>query len=114
MDMKTSIFWDITACSPVKETRRFGGTYRVQFEEQAKKETRMNPVSFCPLLSLFFNPEDCSYMFLRNVGSLSSDFMALYITEDLKCYSSNRFHRYSQYTIYITKITQLYQGKKKF
>jgi hypothetical protein len=30
------------------------------------------------LLALFFNPEDGSYIFLRNVGYLSTDYMALY------------------------------------
>jgi hypothetical protein len=30
------------------------------------------------LLGLFFDPEDGSDMFLRNVGRLSTDYMALY------------------------------------
>jgi hypothetical protein len=30
--MKSSIFWDITSCSPVKVNRRFGGTYRLHLQ----------------------------------------------------------------------------------
>jgi hypothetical protein len=39
--MKSSIFWDITLCSPFKGTRRFGGTCRLIFmvEEYAEQET---------------------------------------------------------------------------
>jgi hypothetical protein len=29
MVMKSSIFWDITPCSPLKVNRHFGGTYRL-------------------------------------------------------------------------------------
>jgi hypothetical protein len=28
--MKSTIFWDITPCSPLKVNRRFGGVYRLQ------------------------------------------------------------------------------------
>jgi hypothetical protein len=31
--MKSSIFWDITSCSPLKVNRRFGGTYRLHLHE---------------------------------------------------------------------------------
>jgi hypothetical protein len=68
IDMKTFIFWDIMPCSTVKENGRFGGTYRLEFEVGAKKETSVKPVSSGFLVSLFFNREDLSYMFLRNVG----------------------------------------------
>jgi hypothetical protein len=30
------------------------------------------------LLGLLYDPEDGSYMFLQNIGSLSADYMALY------------------------------------
>jgi hypothetical protein len=29
--MKSTIFWDITPCSPLKVKRRFGGIYRLHF-----------------------------------------------------------------------------------
>jgi hypothetical protein len=43
---------DITPCSPLKVNRSFEGT--------------------------FFDAEDGGYMFLRNVGRLSTDYTALY------------------------------------
>jgi hypothetical protein len=30
--VKSSIFWDITPCSPLKVNRRFGGTYRLHIQ----------------------------------------------------------------------------------
>jgi hypothetical protein len=45
--MKSTIFWDITLCSPLKVNRR---CFHAVF-----------------LLSLFFDPEDGGDMFLRNV-----------------------------------------------
>jgi hypothetical protein len=45
MDMNASIFWGITPYSRVKANRRFGRTYRLQFEVGAKKETSTKPVS---------------------------------------------------------------------
>jgi hypothetical protein len=40
--MKSSTFWDIMLCNPLKENGRFGGTFRfhVQVEELIKQETR--------------------------------------------------------------------------
>jgi hypothetical protein len=35
------------------------------------------------LLGLFFNPEEGSNMFLQNVGSLSTEYMALYLRSRL-------------------------------
>jgi hypothetical protein len=32
--MKSSIFWDITPCSPLKDNLRFGGTCRLQLLEK--------------------------------------------------------------------------------
>jgi hypothetical protein len=51
--MKTTIFWDMTPCSPLKVSRRF-------------------------LLWLFFDPEDGDDMFLRNVRLLSTHYTALH------------------------------------
>jgi hypothetical protein len=30
--MKSTVFWDITMCSPLKVNRRFGGTYRLHLQ----------------------------------------------------------------------------------
>jgi hypothetical protein len=56
--VKSSIFWDITSCSPLKVNRRFGGRCRLL--------ATCFHASY--LLYLFFDPEDGSDIFLRNVG----------------------------------------------
>jgi hypothetical protein len=35
--MKSSIFWDITPCSPLSVNRRFGGTYRLHLQGRKNK-----------------------------------------------------------------------------
>jgi hypothetical protein len=85
--IKSTIFWDITPCSPLRVNRRFGGTYRLHL--QCRKTSRAWNQSesrwqaeLCFhagfLLGLFFDPEDRGDMFLRNVGWLSTDYTALY------------------------------------
>jgi hypothetical protein len=32
--MKSTTFWDIAQCSPLKVNRRFGGTYRLHLQDQ--------------------------------------------------------------------------------
>jgi hypothetical protein len=68
--MKSTIFWDIKPCSPLRVNRRFGGTYRLH----------MLATCFHAgfLLSLYFDPEDGRNMFLRNLGWFSTDYTALY------------------------------------
>jgi hypothetical protein len=56
-DEKTSIFWDITPCSP-------------------RKIKRLLYAGF--LFGIFFEPEDGGDMFLRIMGLLSTDYTALY------------------------------------
>jgi hypothetical protein len=38
--MKSSIFWDIKPCSPLKFNRRFGGTYRLHLQGQKISRAR--------------------------------------------------------------------------
>jgi hypothetical protein len=64
--MKSAIFWDITACSPLK----------VNISEEH--------------VTWFFDPEDGGDMFLRNVGWLSTDYTPLYPrTEKSSCLCVN-------------------------
>jgi hypothetical protein len=64
--MKSSVFWDITLCSPLKFCRRFGGTCslhqgRITSHVRNQHEAGSNP-------GLFFDPEDAGDLFLRNVS----------------------------------------------
>jgi hypothetical protein len=82
--MKSSIFWDITPCSPLKVNWRFGGTCRLHLQGQRiskarNKRERWWQAKLCLLLlDLFFDPKDGRDMFLRKVGWLATDYMALY------------------------------------
>jgi hypothetical protein len=83
--MKSSIFWDIRPCSPLKIKRRFGGTCRIH-------------AGF--LLGLFFDPEYGGDLFLRNVGLLSTDYMVSY-PEDITLHaglytSTNNYRSYAE------------------
>jgi hypothetical protein len=66
--MKSPIFWDITPCGLLKTNRRFGGTYRTA--------CRLIHDGFFLVLNV--DPEGGSYMFLRNVCWLATDYTALY------------------------------------
>jgi hypothetical protein len=37
LEIKSTIFWDITPCSPVSDNRRFGGTYRLHLQGRNNK-----------------------------------------------------------------------------
>jgi hypothetical protein len=49
---KSTIFWDITPCSPLKVNRRFGGTYRLHLQGGRKSRATQKIVLFrkipCP------------------------------------------------------------------
>jgi hypothetical protein len=62
-------------CSPVKVNARFGGTYRLSHQVRRISVFCRHRGSF--LLDLQFDLEDGDGIFLRIVGSLSSDYMAL-------------------------------------
>jgi hypothetical protein len=66
--MKSSIFWDISPCSPVK----------VNPHEVATVDSARCLLHALFLLGLFFEPENVDYMFLWNVCCLSPAYTALY------------------------------------
>jgi hypothetical protein len=78
---KNSIYCDITPCSLLTISRPFGGTCGLHLKcrrisrARNQGESRWQAVS---CLDLFFHSEDGGDMFLRNVGSLSTDYTAVY------------------------------------
>jgi hypothetical protein len=77
--MKSIIFWDVTPCSLLRCNRRFGETYRLYLQGRRKfqQEPASKQVASILLLAeIFFDPEDGGDMFLRNVGSISTDYTA--------------------------------------
>jgi hypothetical protein len=85
--MKNYIFCNMSS-SPLKVSRCFWGTCCLHFQGrrigQARNQHEAGGKPPChllhtiSLLGLFFDPEDRGDMFLRNVGWLSADCMALY------------------------------------
>jgi hypothetical protein len=65
--LKSSIFRDITRCSPMKVNLRFGGTCHLHFQGRRICRAR-NPRESRWKAELCFDPEDGSDMFLRNVS----------------------------------------------
>jgi hypothetical protein len=90
-NMKSSIFWDIKPCSPLKVNRCFGGTCCLHLHGGSRQNSVISlwlcieSLFACYmlhdgfLLDLFFHPEDWDDMFLRNISWLSADYTALYI-----------------------------------
>jgi hypothetical protein len=48
--MKSTIFWNITPCSPLSVNRRFGGTYRLHLQDRKSKLSK----NACHLLSCWY------------------------------------------------------------
>jgi hypothetical protein len=67
--LKSTIFWHITPCSPLKDIRRFGGTYHLQ--------ARLAISFHSGILLGLFDAEYGGDMFLRNVGLLSTGYAAV-------------------------------------
>jgi hypothetical protein len=74
---KSSIFWDITPCSPLKVNRRFGGTRLLLLQGRvnnpSKKPAETSRAWYllhvCLFLDLFSRPKEGGSSFLRNVGT---------------------------------------------
>jgi hypothetical protein len=72
--MKSSVFWDIPPCSPLKVDRRFGGTYRLYHQGRRMNQARNRRGNSSLLVTcfhaaflfdLFLDPEDGDDMILR-------------------------------------------------
>jgi hypothetical protein len=63
---KSSFFWDITPCSPLKVNWCFGGTCHLYLHGQRKASSACYLVHAGFVLGLFFNPEAGGDMFLWN------------------------------------------------
>jgi hypothetical protein len=68
--MKSTIFWDITPCSPLTVNRRFGGTCRLDLHDRRISLPRNQRES------RWQRSEYKGGMFLRNVGWLSTGYTA--------------------------------------
>jgi hypothetical protein len=65
--MKSSVFWDITPCSPLKVNRREEYVSSV-FRAEELRETRNQRGKQSFLLGFYFDPENGDDMILRNVS----------------------------------------------
>jgi hypothetical protein len=65
--LNSSIFWNITPCSPLKTNRRFWGTCRLQLQDRRVSQAR-NQHEAGSKQSLFFDPADGGDIFLKIVG----------------------------------------------
>jgi hypothetical protein len=77
--LKNYIFQDITPCSPLKVKQRFGEKWRHNLQDWRIRKGKKPQRSTWQDLGLQFDLGDGGYMFLRNVGSLSTDYTALYL-----------------------------------
>jgi hypothetical protein len=66
---KSSVFWDVTPCSPLKINQCSGGTSCLHLQ---CRRVSQSSACYLPhagfLLGLFFSSEDGGYMFLQSVG----------------------------------------------
>jgi hypothetical protein len=80
--MKSSIFWDITPCSPLKINRLFEGTHRLHLQGRiswVRYQREGSLLATCFHAGVFLGlsqPEDGGNMFIRNVGWLPTGYTA--------------------------------------
>jgi hypothetical protein len=68
MVMNNSVFWDTEPCSPLKVSRRFGGTCTSIFKAEKETKERIGLKRVASSFGLFLDPEDGGDIFLLNVG----------------------------------------------
>jgi hypothetical protein len=73
--MKTSVYWHIKPCNPLKVNRRFGGICHHLQGWRVNQERKQHEAGIKSGLLLY--PEDGGDMFLQNVELLSTDCTAL-------------------------------------
>jgi hypothetical protein len=78
--VKSSVFWDITLCSPLQVNQRFGGTcfLFLQGERISQARHQCEVGGKQTFHDLFYNLKDGGNIFLENVGWLSVNYTALY------------------------------------
>jgi hypothetical protein len=77
VSMESSVFWDITQCSPAKVNRRFWGIYRFHIQGRIVKQAKKKQLYVCVLFGLFFCPEVGGSTFHWKPLWLSLDYMLL-------------------------------------
>jgi hypothetical protein len=68
--IKSTVFWDITPCSPLKVNQCFGATYRLHLQGLRISQGRDQREGRWQAELLFFVSEDGGDMLLRKVGTL--------------------------------------------
>jgi hypothetical protein len=101
---KSTVFWDVAPCRPVKPTKHEGAVYIISFEENAtqetsNKQTKNSASSF--LAWLAFWPWKWRSTLLRNFDRFTPDYMA-FLPED-----SNLIHVLDRYSIIHTLLLRM-------
>jgi hypothetical protein len=73
--IKSSVFLNMTSCSPLEVNRRFGSTSSLHLQGPGQRALFVTCVQDGFLIGIFFDPEDGGDMFLYNDGWLSTDYM---------------------------------------
>jgi hypothetical protein len=72
ISVKSSVFLDITPCSPLRINQRFGGICRLHLQGRSISQAIKQGVCYLLhtgfLLGLFFDPEDGGDVFFPNVS----------------------------------------------
>jgi hypothetical protein len=84
--IKSTTFWDITPCSPLKANQCFGGTYRLHLQGTIRREIYQRGKAACHLLSYWYLARFIRpWRWTRYVPETSVDFQRitrLYILKD--------------------------------